>query len=202
MKTKIFTALLFFFVSLPTLAQMVSQTVDTAVVNGSGFGQSFVATATTQITQISVRPNVDYAGTLYLYNGNVGSGTILAVGAPAYTQAGINLTSTTSGGPMRVITLTTPFPVTAGNSYTFVLDGGASLRSSGANPYADGQFIFGYANQAEFNRDLAFEVFAAPVAPAATTASIPTLGEWGLIFMSGLLAMFGLVSVRRRKASA
>jgi hypothetical protein len=37
----------------------------------------------------------------------------------------------------------------------------------------------------------------APPAPA-TTASIPTLSEWGLISLSGLITLFGLTRVRRR----
>lgn len=37
----------------------------------------------------------------------------------------------------------------------------------------------------------------APPLPAAK--SIPTLGEWGLIFLSSLMAMFGIAKVRRRR---
>lgn len=37
------------------------------------------------------------------------------------------------------------------------------------------------------------------VTPVASTASIPTLSEWGLIFMSSILAMFGIARMRRRQ---
>jgi len=39
---------------------------------------------------------------------------------------------------------------------------------------------------------------AAPPVVAPSPAAIPTLSEWGLIFMSGLLALFGIASTRRR----
>ena len=38
------------------------------------------------------------------------------------------------------------------------------------------------------------------VAMAATSAEpIPTLSEWGLIFLSSLMAMFGIKQTRRRR---
>ena len=37
-----------------------------------------------------------------------------------------------------------------------------------------------------------------PGAVAANAASIPTLSEWGMIFLSSLIAMFGIAKVRRR----
>ncbi|ADX47137.1 MULTISPECIES: IPTL-CTERM sorting domain-containing protein [Paracidovorax] len=37
-----------------------------------------------------------------------------------------------------------------------------------------------------------------PVGGGGTVASIPTLSEWGVILMSGLLALFGLARTRRR----
>jgi hypothetical protein len=37
--------------------------------------------------------------------------------------------------------------------------------------------------------------FSAPVAPAA----IPTLGEWAMIFLASLMAMFGIRRMRRSK---
>ncbi len=36
----------------------------------------------------------------------------------------------------------------------------------------------------------------------STTRSIPTLSEWGLIAMTGLLAVIGAVALRRRRAAA
>ena len=36
----------------------------------------------------------------------------------------------------------------------------------------------------------------------AATPAIPTLSEWGLIAMAGILGIFGLLAVRRRKAAA
>ncbi|WP_376781545.1 IPTL-CTERM sorting domain-containing protein [Delftia acidovorans] len=39
---------------------------------------------------------------------------------------------------------------------------------------------------------------AVPVGPGAST-SIPTLSEWGLIFTSSMLALFGIARMRRRQ---
>jgi len=36
-------------------------------------------------------------------------------------------------------------------------------------------------------------------APVAAPQSIPTLSEWGMIFLSSLVAMFGMTQVRRRR---
>ncbi len=38
--------------------------------------------------------------------------------------------------------------------------------------------------------------------PAVQTSSIPTLSEWGLMAMAGILAIAGLLFMRRRKAAA
>jgi len=37
-------------------------------------------------------------------------------------------------------------------------------------------------------------------APVATAAPIPTLSEWGMMFLSSLVAMFGMAQVRRRRS--
>jgi hypothetical protein len=199
MKSKIISALVFSLVSLPSMAQMISQTTDDFVLSSAAIGQTFEATTTVSITRISVRPNTNCAPTLYLYNGNAGSGTPGAVGAPAYTQAGVNLASSISGGTMRDIVLTTPFPVTAGSSYTFILSGACSMYAKNVNPYPNGSSVFDYATL-DAGFDLAFQIWADPLVPAATTASIPTLSEWGVISTSAVLALFGLYRLRRQSA--
>lgn len=40
---------------------------------------------------------------------------------------------------------------------------------------------------------------ASPPAPPSTPASIPTLSEWGLITMAGVIGVVGLLAIRRRK---
>ncbi len=196
MKTKIFATLLFSLLSLPTFAQLISQPTDFFNINSVN-GQSFTAPVTTQITKISVRPGADYSGTLYLYNGSVGSGTVNSVGTPAYTQTGVNLTAS-SAGVLRDVVLTTPFPVVIGSEYTFVFSGPSTMGGSAGDAYANGTLVTNYASLAAGN-DLVFQIWNTPVA-AATPAAIPTLGAWGLILMSGSLAMLALMGVGRSKS--
>ena len=52
------------------------------------------------------------------------------------------------------------------------------------------------------NADPAPGVIADPAGPGTTvnaSASIPTLSEWGMILMSGLLGLLGLAQMRRRR---
>ena len=197
MKSKITAALFSFFLSLSAWGQMVSQLSDDASTTGTGLGQSFTAPATTQITKISVRPRTAYSGTLHIYNGGSGSGVMNSVGTPAYSQPVALLAATSSGGPMQEVVLTTPFPVTVGNTYTFIFEGASNLYVSLANPYSAGYFKSVYLISTPSN-DLAFEIWSAPLSPAsATTASIPTLSQWGVIFLGGLMGLFAFVRMRR-----
>ncbi len=88
------------------------------------------------------------------------------------------------------IELTTPFPVTAGSTYSFILQGFGNFYASTVDPYADGQVIFNYAVTALPGVDLAFQVW--PAVAAATPASIPTLSQWGVLTLSLLLGLFAV----------
>lgn len=191
MKAKITTALLTIFLSMSSWAQMISQTTDNnTIVNNGGAGQTFTATATTQIAKISVRPAAAYNGALVIYNGNAGSGTVGALGAPAYTQAGVSLAASGSGSPLQDIVLTTPFPVTSGNTYTFVFQNFGQFYLSSANPYAGGQLLLDFADLAGYGiYDFAFQVWPVVAAAPATASSIPTLSEWGVLLLSLLLVL-------------
>lgn len=197
MRVKI-TALLFtLFASLSAWGQMISQTVDSnSRIMAPNAGQSFTATATTQIGRISVRPGNVFNGNLLIYNGNVGSGTIGAAGAPVYSQAGVSLAASTTNGPMRDIVLTTPFPVTNGSTYTFILEGVSGFFLGNPDPYAGGQLLHSYADTSLSAYDFAFQIW--PVA-AASPASIPTLSQWGLWLLSMLLGVFAVAQVRRNR---
>ena len=193
MKAKITAALLTIFLSMSSWAQMVSQTTDSGIYSGGpGFGQTFTATATTQISKISVRLAEAYTGTLLIYNGANGSGTLWAEGTPAYTQAGVSLAASGIGGPLQDIVLTTPFPVTAGNTYTFVFQGDSYFYTTNTNPYAGGLMVAAYAD-VTFAKisDLAFQVWTV-AAPPTSTPSIPTLSEWGVLALALLLGLFAL----------
>lgn len=181
MKLRLFGALLLALVSAPALAQMVSQTVD----DGGFFitahkGQTFTAPASAIISGISVRPYSDgFSGTLYIYNGNNGSGIPGSVGTPAYTQTGVTVTASTSGGPMRDIVLTTPFPVTAGSVYSFVLSGPGGLAISTNDEYADGEFFDNFADFGFPTYDLAFQVWAGTPQTITYTSTAPAAAKVG-----------------------
>lgn len=179
-------------------AQTISQPVGIAAFGaGLATGQSFTATLTGVVNRIDVRSRTTGAGTLYLYNGNNGSGIGGAAGAPAYTQA-INMTDAGSDAAgFSSIVLTTPFPVTIGSQYSLVLSG-FSVSGTATNPYADGTKLDDFAG-ASVNQDISFQVFEAVAAPIATAAaSIPTMSQWALMGMSLLLAVAGMARMRRR----
>ena len=90
---------------------------------------------------------------------------------------------------MQDIVLTTPFPVTAGNVYTFILQGSSILFLS-STPYVDGQIISGYASTAFPDLDIVFQIW--PTVAAATAASIPALSQWGVLTLSLLLGLFAV----------
>lgn len=163
MKAKLYAMLLIFSVSLPAMAQMISENSASATpISSTGLGQSFTATASGNITRITARPQATYNGTLHIYNGNVGSGIDNNVGTPVYTQPGVNLASTSLNGPMRDIVLSTPFPVVAGQTYTFVLSGDSWFGGHTNNPYPDGTVIGIYASPVP-TWDLSFEVWITTV---------------------------------------
>lgn len=179
----------------PAMAQLLSHISNTiGSVNAPGVGQSFTAPSNTDLTRISVRPGAPFTGNLHIYNTANGSGTFGVVGAPTYSQTGVNLTATTDGGPLQDVVLTTPFPLTAGQPYTFVFEGTGSFYANSANPYAAGEALTHYSDTFLVpNYDLAFQLWGpSPPAPA----SIPTVSEWGLILMSCALTLFGFGRMR------
>lgn len=181
MKLRFFGALLLALVSAPALAQMVSQTVD----SNAGFvaldkGQTFTATTSASITGISVRPYVSgFSGTLYIYNGNNGSGTSGSVGTPAYTQTGVTLSASASGGLMRDIVLTTPFAVTAGSTYSLVFSGAGGLYVSGGNDYPGGEIFENFADFVYPTFDMAFQVWAGTSQTITYTSTAPAAAHVG-----------------------
>ncbi len=176
-------------------AQTISQPTDVGgAIGGDGTGQSFTATTTGVVTAIRVRANATATFNLLIYIGGAGSGTVGVVGAPAYTQPGVVVNGVASNGAFTTIALTTPFPITAGQQYTFVFQdapGGALFWFNNANPYAGGQVIVNYGDSAfAATGDMAFEVVqAAAVAPAAP-AAVPTTGVWALVLL--VIAMIGM----------
>lgn len=170
-------------------AQTISQPVGIAAFGaGSATGQTFTATLTGVVNRIDVRSRTTGAGTLHLYTGANGSGTIGVAGAPAYTQA-INMTDAGSDAAgFSTLVLTTPFPVTAGLQYSFVVSG-FSVSGTNTNPYAGGVKLDNFAGPSAV-QDISFQIFEAPV---SSIASVPTMSQWALFSMAFLLAVLGAV---------
>ena len=175
-------------------AQTISQPNGDTSVADPALGESFTATVTGTVTKIDYRGRQAVSTTLYLYNGANGSGTSGSVGTPAYQQA-VNVAdsgSNTSG--FTTITLTTPFPVTAGQQYSFILATGKGVITF-ANSYAGGTALSNYVNGPSYpNNDVAFQVYEV----ATPVVTVPTLSEWALIAMAGLFGASGLWWMRRR----
>ena len=177
-------------------AQTISVTDTSSGAFGSAvIGQSFTATLTGTVTSINVQSNNSTTSTLLMYNGASGSG-LTTIGTPAYIQPGVTLTAA-GEGVWQTINLTTPFPVVAGASYTFLLDGGIADISlyGNSNAYAGGTFVGGDYGRVLAFLDLAFQIFEVVPAPA----SVPTLSEWALLLLAGGLALVGYRALRRRR---
>jgi hypothetical protein len=175
--------------SSAALAQTISVTPANGGCLGPGTGQSFRATLTGTVVAISVQPAGNTAGvTLHIYGGDAGSGQPGNVGTPVYSQAGINLVSVPAG-TWQTISLTTPFPVVAGSSYSFALTGAIALRCNAADPYPSGTLITAFVGGSP-SFDLGFQIFE--VIP------VPTLSEWALILLAGSLGLAGAAAVWRR----
>jgi len=181
MKSKTAAVLLALFMSLPACAQMVSQTTNiNAWYPAPNSGQSFTATATAQITKISVRPQSALNGNLLIYNGSAGSGTNNVIGTPAYSQAGVSLAATTDTGPLRDIVLTTPFPVTAGNTYTFIFQGPNAFFIAIGDVYTGGGLVNSYGNVSSFNTyEFAFQVWAELPQTITFSSTVPAAAKVG-----------------------
>lgn len=143
---------------LPLLsaAQTISQPLD----SGGGFsgnvGQSFVATLTGNVVAVDVRSLFASSTTIHFYPGSVGSGIAGAMGAPTLSVP-VTLVASGGGGPFSHMTLTTPFPVVAGQTYSFVVQG-ASLFSRNVDTYAGGTVLSNWA-VVNVASDLAFQIF-------------------------------------------
>ncbi|MBU0891768.1 MAG: IPTL-CTERM sorting domain-containing protein [Gammaproteobacteria bacterium] len=181
-------------------AQTISQPAGIAAFGaGTATGQSFTATLTGVVNRIDVRSRTTGGGTLYIYNGANGSGTVGVAGAPAYTQAIAMTDSGSDAAGFSSIVLTTPFPVTAGAQYSFAVSG-FSVSGTNTNPYAGGDKLDDFAGPAG-GQDISFQLFEALAAPTpASSAAIPTMSEWALIAMSSMLGMLGMAWVKRRRA--
>ena len=174
-------------------AQTLGQPSGSLALGNTGQGQSFTATVTGTITQIQVRPHTGVvADTLRFYNGT-GSGVANAAGVAAYQQTVTSVTAS-NAAPLQTFVLTTPFPIVAGNTYSFIFDATILWHAAG-DPFAGGSFILDN-NFAMANRDLAFQV------TQATVAAVPTMSEWAMILFGTVLAGGAALYLQRRRMQA
>lgn len=176
------------------LAQTIGQTVSNDGFGGEvGQGQSFTATVTGNVTEIAIRPGSNVIGdTLRLYDGALGSNTTGTPGVADYTQTVATTSLPSDTSPMQVFVLDTPFPVTAGDTYSFTFDA-TILRANSTDPYADGTFIRNYSDL-DVSHDAAFQV-----TQVAAAAAVPTLSEWAMILFGLVLAGGAALVIQRRR---
>ena len=112
--------------------------------------------------------------------------------------------STTCGGvgaPVAVagqstVTLPAGRSIPATGSCTLTVDVTAAVAGTYINTLPAGALVTSNGNNAA-PAVATLTVVALPVPPTPLT-NIPTLSEWGMIILAGLLALFGLVAVRRQ----
>jgi len=78
-----------------------------------------------------------------------------------------------------------------------VLDQWVVLNKAGTATATQNQLLFGVASQTAANLAAYVQAQSAEIL-ATGTASIPTLSEWAMIFLASLMAMFGIVRMRRQ----
>jgi len=171
-------------------------------------GQSFTTVGAGRITQIDLASQFASTGVFTIYQG-VGVG-----GAVLYSQP-VTLPSGT-GAYNNAIILSTPVPVSAGASYTFIIgadSGNTTMYYNDNNPYSGGFAYYGLTligvspNVAD---DLKFKVYieanSGAVGGVAERISLTPMQagqvwfkEWGLVALSGLMLLGGAVLWRVRK---
>lgn len=168
----------------------------------SSIGQTFTACQDGEITSISIRISSSntYSGSVNLYLGDEpgDGGTKLEDGSP-YTSFPI-----LSGGQVVVIDLSSnPFAVLNGQVYRLELERNAvsgnnirvDLQNAGPEgPYLEGDYVTNGGAYQAF-RDINFAVSITNPAP------IPTLSDWGIIILSFIMLILGLVTVRQKQLS-
>lgn len=180
-------------------AQTISQPTADSFLGNPGVGQSFTATLNGTVTAIAVASQVGGTFPLYFYNSANGSGVSGSVGSPVLPAQTVTLPATASlADPMTVITLTTPLPVSAGSTYSFVIGGSWQPHFSGSNVYAGGALIFQNANIFSFG-DLRFQVYETAAATPVTATAIPSSSEWALLTTSLLIAAAAFLQHRRTR---
>ena len=202
-KIQIFFSFLFFSSGLNAQCSISHLNASIGIGNvnpGNTQGQTFIPCQTGVITQITFETHA---------NTSAGTGHELRIGASPVVPtdrlggSALETFSTAGGAETIIINLTTPFSITAGQTYAFDYTVGSSIIATpGCSPcnYADGNRYFSSSPGSMFNMT-SFDMNFTMQIGAAVAAAVPTLGEWGLILLSLLLLTFGMVALHSREVS-
>lgn len=159
----------------------------------NSWGQTFIPCESGVITEITFE---------LLFNGNapVTTHELRIATSPVVPTAALGSpvletfsTAGTSGAETITIPLSTPFAVTAGQTYAFEirLAGSLSLASCTTCTYPDGNRYTTSTNNTSLTNEPAIDFnFSVTIVEAD---SVPTLSEWGLIVLALLLMTLGTV---------
>jgi hypothetical protein len=127
------------------LQEIFEQPMFNTSFNNLGHGQSFTAPFSGDLTSVSILVNGNSSGRiLHLYNSSTGSGTAFSIGTPAYSETGVDLVDSDGGTIWSQIPLSIPFPIVAGNQYSFVIEDFTDIYYNDFEAYSGGSFIYGY----------------------------------------------------------
>ncbi|QPS09542.1 IPTL-CTERM sorting domain-containing protein [Delftia acidovorans] len=108
--------------------------------------------------------------------------------------------------PGSNLTVTLTYPSQVPQGATMMKWDGAAWQTFVPDSINNNQVTYTVADNGPLDTNKTSGLFADPailaaplVAPSAASKAIPTLSEWGLIFMSAILAMLGLARIRRRQ---
>ncbi|MEL6810586.1 MAG: LamG-like jellyroll fold domain-containing protein [Bacteroidota bacterium] len=124
----------------------ILQPEQTANAGDVGVGQTFTAPVTGVLSSMRLLVPTQYNDKdIYFYNSATGSGVSGSIGTPDYTETGAVLNH---AGPDQDIwtevVLSTPFPVIAGNQYSFAFDGSTNVYYNQDDDYAGGSLMVQY----------------------------------------------------------
>lgn len=205
---KIILAFLFFLLNLSINAQCVEPAAFITYAGGAArystagataqVGSSFQACMTGELTKIVIRFDTINDGNLnskLIFRDVLLPGLVGTVGATNEYEQDIVITP---GVGFQEFILTTPYPVVGGTSYAWFIQRGMgpAIYIEGdafGNLYPEGGSMNGLSGSPNANVDLLFQVSISPA------FQIPTLSQWGIIMLSLVTMIFGLLTIKQRK---
>ena len=203
-KSIIFVSLLlaFWLVSYSTFAQCVEPPVyitspgcpNCYTANGGQQGSSFQSCMTGEVSKIGIEFNTNNNGDA---NALMILRDVLMPGAPGTvgaTNEYVQNIIIAPGGGIQEFNLNVPFAVLDGLSYAWFVQesigGDIYINGASGNPYPNGGDMNGFSSGPSQIVDLVFQVTINPSLP------IPTLSQWGIITLSMIMLIFGVVALK------